>query len=1479
MRNLWKLLLVLVPAIIILVIALIALRQAGRFPEAARRSVESQLRQATNRPVQTRRVQVGRRQVVIEDLTIYERTGRQVLAHAPRVVVEYSLPGALLQPGNLVGAIRSVIVYQPELYLRRDREGVWNVADLLARPPSVARFRGRVRVVDGLVRVSDFHPPGNLPIPQDNTFRRLDATAYLLPNGRTHLALGGLGPPDRLARVRLVGALGGREPAFGTVRLEGADLAYAWRYLRPGSAATVSAGFGDISATLLATQGQPLIVGQAAVRAATFRLPQLPRTFAATSGRIVLTPRDLWLRGVRTTVGSSPVRVSGLVTDFARPRLALTLASDRVAPAEAAAIFPRGLPEAIELPAPVAVQARLQGVVGALQVAGTVRAGALGISSIPLRQARSQFAYGGGAVYLDQVRAALGGGVATGQAWVLPGPPGQTAAALVGNVQNVSLETLRAVVPRSVTGRASGPIALVYRPQVGLIASLDLRQGRLGTLAYQRGHAVLAYQAGDLQLSYAQLETALGAVTAEGRVSAQGELDLQVAASQVNLAQLARQLGQRRTWGLGFLSGRVTGTLERPLFSGRVQAVNAMVAGQRLSLLAASVQSTGEQAQVEGVLFFRGAEVALSGTVGIPAARGEPVPLALQFEVRRASLAAVLELAGVEQGAQGMVQANVRVRGTLEQPQVIADLAVYAPVLAGQPFDEGAAYLTYANGRLLVEDARLLVDSSVIRASGSIGPQGQVDIAIASDRLELARLVVPALRDLGLSLSGEALLTGQVTGTREQPQARLTVTSSTLQIAGQPFTDLALHLRWQPGLVVVEQGSLQQSTASYTLSGQVNTARELLSLTGRVSDTSLATWRGALEDRRTRFEPGTLLRKFADQLAKLPRPLTGRLSADLAISGSFDQSLTQLSFEAADATMAGSALPQVTGRLQITPREVQISALEARQGESYATVRGTVQLAGPLDLDVDAFNLNARLFESWIKLPVQGSADVTAVVSGTLAEPQLVGSAEIVDVRGGGIQLDSVRVTRFSLAEQRLTLEEVALVRASHRALLSASLPVRISPFGLVGDQPLRVTVDLSGQDLALVAGVVPGIGDASGPLNASLVISGTPDDPALDGFVTVQSGRMRVSGLAQPVTNLNVDITLAGQSLVVRQLRGQVGRGTITATGTATLTTLVPDELERNQYQLALTLRALPLSVPRVLEGRADADLTLTNPPGGRPAVLGGEIRLSNVTAAVPPSGQVQAALLLPPVNVALDVSVIARENVWLRTPAANIQLAGVGHIGGSLASPAASASLESRRGVLSFPGAQFQLTFAAVDIYVPPPVTPPTGGPPVFSPRLTLRAEGQALVQAYRVFLTVAGPIDDLQPQLRSIPDLPQSELYALVIGVGAGPAAFGEQTRQLLTAGLGSLVARPLEQVLAAGLGLAEFSVEFGVAEPVRVRVGQYLVDRLYLAYARSVTGSTPTWLWRATYEITPSFWLGFSVNERQEQRFELQSVFRF
>jgi autotransporter translocation and assembly factor TamB len=115
--------------------------------------------------------------------------------------------------------------------------------------------------------------------------------------------------------------------------------------------------------------------------------------------------------------------------------------------------------------------------------------------------------------------------------------------------------------------------------------------------------------------------------------------------------------------------------------------------------------------------------------------------------------------------------------------------------------------------------------------------------------------------------------------------------------------------------------------------------------------------------------------------------------------------------------------------------------------------------------------------------------------------------------------------------------------------------------------------------------------------------------------------------------------------------------------------------------------------------------------------------------------------------------------------------------------------------------------------------------------------------------------------------------------VIGVGAGPAAFGEQTRQLLTAGLGSLVARPLEQVLAAGLGLAEFSVEFGVAEPVRVRVGQYLVDRLYLAYARSVTGSTPTWLWRATYEITPSFWLGFSVNERQEQRFELQSVFRF
>jgi len=1479
MRHIWKVLLFLIPALLIVLIALVALFRTGTFAQYVRQTTRLQLERATGRRVQARQVRVGRDQIIIEGLTIRERDGRQVWLRIPRVVVRYDAGQALLRPGSMVQAVREVRLQRPELFLRRNRQGVWNVADLLARPPTAARFRGLVVASGGTVTLVDDRPPRGFASPQVNSFRQLALTAFVLPSGRIHLSAAARGPVGRLDSLRLAASSGGDLPALATLTASSSNLAYVLRYLQPGSTVQVSSGQAGVQATMIAAgaREQPLVVARARLAGVSLRTPDLPRPLRNTSGQVLLAGRDVWLRDVRTQVGGSPLAASGLVANYARPRLALAVASARLAPAELAAL----LPAELRVGGPVAVQVRLEGPVDRLQARGQAQVGSLMLGGMRLRPVSARFAYCPQAIYLDHLRAGLASGALIGEAWVNLPPRGAASGALVGTARQVPFSALHQVVPRSITGTASGPIALAYRGETRLVASLELRQGRVATLAYRRGQGQLAYEGGILRLPYVRLDTDLAQVAAKGTISGSGALDLQVAASQVSVARLARQVGERRVWGLGFVAGRLTGTAENPVFVGQAQAVNVTAVGRRIHLVTASLTANREWVDIEsGVAFYRGAEVTVSGRVGLPGKAGEPAPLNLELAVRRASLASLLALAEVEGEAQGSVQADIRIQGTLERPRVVGEVAAFAPVIAGQLFDEGALYFTYQGGVLAVQDARLLANDSVIAAAGTVSEQGAIDITLSSERLNLSRLALPGLRQWALNLSGELALSGRITGTRRQPQAVVTLSSPQLRAAGQAFTDLGAELRWQPGAVEVVSASVRQGEAAYALRGTIDTEGHTLALLAQVDQASMAAWRQVLEDRRASFEPDSLLRKFAEQLAKMPRPLNGLVSGEASIGGTFDLPAAEVSFNVTAATLAQAALPQVQGKLTFSREAVRISELVARQDTSYATVTGTVEAAGPLNLDVDAFNLNARLFEPWIKLPVQGSADITSVIRGTLSDPQLIGSVEITGVQGAGITLDSVRVDRFTLDARRLVLEEVVMTQGPRRAVFTASLPVSISPFDLVRDQPLRISADVTNQDLALVATVVPGISEARGPLNGHLVITGTAEELVFDGFLTVADGTMRVEGLARPVTNLEVKLTLAGQTLTIEELSAAVGPGRVSGTGTALLTTLDPEQLERNRYDITLTTRAVPLSVPRVLEARTDADLHLTNEAGQDGlAVLRGEIRLSEMTVAVPPTGQVQAALVLPLFRAGLDVAVVAVEDVWLRTPAANIQLTGSGHLGGTFTSPTASATLESRRGTLTFPGARFQISYAAIDIFVPPPQAPEGGGPPVFSPRLNLQAEGQATVQGYRVFLTVAGPIDNLQPRLRSIPDLPQSELYALVVGVGRTPGAFGEETRQLLTAGLGSVVARPIEELFMLGLGLAEFSVEFGVAEPIRVRVGQYLVDRLYLSYLRSVTGAMPTWTVRTTYEITPTFWLGFSVTERRERRFELQNIIRF
>jgi len=128
-----------------------------------------------------------------------------------------------------------------------------------------------------------------------------------------------------------------------------------------------------------------------------------------------------------------------------------------------------------------------------------------------------------------------------------------------------------------------------------------------------------------------------------------------------------------------------------------------------------------------------------------------------------------------------------------------------------------------------------------------------------------------------------------------------------------------------------------------------------------------------------------------------------------------------------------------------------------------------------------------------------------------------------------------------------------------------------------------------------------------------------------------------------------------------------------------------------------------------------------------------------------------------------------------------------------------------------------------------------------------------------------------------VRTDPPLPSSEIEALIRhqyqteGFGTGGAnvveALRGQIEQAFAVNVASELTGRVEDTLRGALGLSIFSVEFGVSQPLRVRLGKRLFGPLYATVAQSF-GATELQTQRrfeVYYRVSPQFRVGYREEE--------------
>lgn len=639
-----------------------------------------------------------------------------------------------------------------------------------------------------------------------------------------------------------------------------------------------------------------------------------------------------------------------------------------------------------------------------------------------------------------------------------------------------------------------------------------------------------------------------------------GESHIRLQAANLDLERLSAELGSpvsiasrgrlelEGTWpGLDLLRFRGRGNL-------RAQSLRAPPKENRLPLAGAlALELEPFRARLDlSALEVLGAR--LQGRLLVHSPRLLEAPAQAQVEgpvkVQIEDLVEVLTQAGAFLGDQsllpplplaGPLQLALQFRGTLEGPSFSSRLQS-AGLRVGKLEEVGLqGELDYDGERLRISDTFLRWREQGLHLEGlvSLGPDPSFTLGVRLEDLGIETLLEAARMDwpLGGRLQGELA----ARGTWQQPQARLSLNVSDLQMFGRPFAALGLEAELAEGQVSLERLSLRQ--------------------TGEPDGGGSLQAQGRYHLQAGRY--AVSLRADDLRLQDLPVPegisLEGELSLQAEGEGDLDEPLLDLELEVSglrveqqivgDLRAAGS----LRGSHWSLEGGVSGMALEFQgSGETAAPYPLQLRVAAR-DLDLSSLPLPVPEGQTWSGIlagEVRAAGDVQNWREGRVEVriPRLQAS-----LGGHRVQLESP--LRAELTPGQFRLEPLVVSSANSRVEVEGRLSLdRPAPPG-----EIRVQGDL---DLADLAGFFPAAAelDPQGRMVLRGELRGDLQrlEPRLE--ISLSGGRIQLPAARLPLEDVGLEAGLEEGSLVVRRLGARLGEGTLEARAALPLEFVPPD-------------------------------------------------------------------------------------------------------------------------------------------------------------------------------------------------------------------------------------------------------------------------------------------------------------------------------
>jgi translocation and assembly module TamB len=787
-------------------------------------------------------------------------------------------------------------------------------------------------------------------------------------------------------------------------------------------------------------------------------------------------------------------------------------------------------------------------------------------------------------------------------------------------------------------------------------------------------------------------------------------------------------------------------------------------------------------------------------------------------------------------GLYGTANMNATISGSLNAPQINGQLEARNLRVKGSSwkvlrtgFSANPSQATLSNGDLeAAPQGRINFNAQAKLKKWAYTASSPITANITASQLSLADL--ERLAGKTYPISGTLAMNVSVHGSQLDPvgQGNLTVTNA--KVSTETIQNLNMQF----------QGNGNTLTAKLTVQMPAGTTQADLNYMPKTEE-----YRVQMQTQNFRLEKLQTVKARNMQIA-------GGLNLNVSGQGTVKDPQLQATLEIPQLQMKKQTIQGI--KLQTTVQNhVANIALDSDVAKTYIKAHGTVGINAPYQADVHLdtskvdFQPLVAMFAPAQANDLSGQTELHATVRGPLAEKsRLEAHLEIpnLELKYKEFQLAAAKPIKADYQNGTVTLEPTSILGTGTTIDAQAVVPVttpKAASFLVKGNIDLRVA-EIFMPDLK-----------STGQLQFDLDSRRYGPGSNLNGQIKIVNANLHTADSPVGLDNANGVINVTQTRLEIASFQGQMGGGTVNATGAVAYRPAV-------QFQLGFAANNIRVRYPDGVRTILASNLSLRGTP--QASMLTGRVQIERVsftpdfdmsTFTSQFSGDATDSGTPGSLTQGMKLDIALQSTNQMNLTSSQVSLRGDANLRvvGTAAAPVILGRANLTGGEFFLVGNRYQLQQGTVDFL----------NPVHTEPVLNLRV--QTTIEQYNITLGLNGPLARLETTYTSDPPLPPVDIINLVARgktveeTNANPNPPGTLGAQAALAGA---ISSQVSGKIAKVAGISQLQIDPGLGTDngqnpgARIAIQQRVTSNLFVTYATDVT-STQRQAVQIEYKLNP------------------------